>query len=92
MVGARAPCSSDPSSDGAIYVDVRSPERAAAGFPAGAGPNESEAGAEATIGRGETTVGALAEKLTAATPEGRAQAAAAEEAEAEIGRRQRRRQ
>jgi cell division septal protein FtsQ len=72
---------SDPSSAGAIYVDVRSPERAAAGFPAGAGPHESEAGAEATIGRGETTVGALAEKLTAATPEGRAQAAAAAEAE-----------
>jgi cell division septal protein FtsQ len=72
---------SDPSAAGAIYVDVRSPERAAAGFPAGAGPHEGEMGAEGQIGTGASTVGALAAQLSAATPEGRAQAAAAEEAE-----------
>ncbi|HEY7836226.1 MAG TPA: hypothetical protein VIB59_02095 [Solirubrobacteraceae bacterium] len=72
---------SDPSSAGAVYVDVRTPERTAAGFATGAGPQEAEAGAEAQIGRGESTVGALAEKLAAATPEGRAQSAAAEEGE-----------
>jgi cell division protein FtsQ len=72
----------DSSSAGALYVDVRSPERAAAGFAAGGGPRETEGGAgEAQIGKGESTVGTLAAKLAEATPEGRAQAAAAESGE-----------
>ncbi len=69
----------DSSSAGAVYVDVRSPERAAAGFAAGSGPHETEGGAgEAQIGKGESTVGTLAAKLAEATPEGRAQAAGGE--------------
>ena len=67
----------DSSSAGAVYVDVRSPERAAAAFAAGSGPHEMEGGAsEAQTGNGESTVGTLAAKLAEATPEGRAQAAA----------------
>ncbi|HXB14594.1 MAG TPA: FtsQ-type POTRA domain-containing protein [Solirubrobacteraceae bacterium] len=69
----------DSSSAGAVYVDVRSPERAAAGFAAGAGPRETEGGTgEAQIGKGESTVGTLAAKLAEATPEGRAKAAGGE--------------
>ena len=69
----------DPSSAGAVYVDVRSPERAAAGFAPGTGPHEaegSEGAGETQIGRGETTVSALAAGLAAATPEGRAHSGA----------------
>jgi cell division protein FtsQ len=64
----------DSSSAGALYVDVRSPERAAAGFAAGGGPREAEGAGEAQIGKGESTVGTLAAKLAEATPEGRAKA------------------
>jgi cell division septal protein FtsQ len=67
----------DSSAAAAVYVDVRTPERAAAGFTAGAGPHEA-GGGETQIGKGESTVAALAEKLAAATPEGRAQSAAGE--------------
>ncbi len=54
----------DSSSAGASYVDVRVPGRPAAGFPAGSGP--ASAG-EAEGGSGmESTIAALAAKLTAA--------------------------
>ena len=69
---------SDPSSASALYVDVRTPERAAAGYAAGTAPHEGEAGAasEVQVGKGESTVSALAAGLAAATPEGREKAAA----------------
>jgi len=80
------------SSAGALYVDVRSPERAAAGFAPGTAPHEGEGPAtgEAQIGKGESTVSALAAGLAAATPEGREAAAKSEgeggsEASAEEG-------
>jgi cell division protein FtsQ len=67
------------SSAGALYVDVRTPERAAAGFAPGSAPHEGEAGAtaETQMGKGESTVSALAAGLAAATPEGREHAAEA---------------
>ncbi len=67
------------TSAGALYVDVRSPERAAAGFAPGSAPHEGEGAAtgEAQIGKGESTVSALAAGLAAATPEGSEPSAAA---------------
>jgi uncharacterized membrane protein YgcG len=67
-----------PSSAGALYVDVRTPERAAAGFPPGSAPHEREGAAtgEVPTGKGESTVAALAAGLAAATPEGREHSAA----------------
>jgi cell division protein FtsQ len=64
----------EPTSAGALYVDVRSPERAAAGFAPGSAPHEGEGAAtgEAQMGKGESTVAALAAGLAAATPEGSA--------------------
>ena len=63
----------EPSAAGATYIDVRTPERAAAGFAPGAGPAETGGGAsEGQLGKGESTVATIAEKLAAATPEGRA--------------------
>jgi cell division protein FtsQ len=56
----------DPSSAGAIYIDVRLPGRPAAGFPAGAAPRSQSSGSESTAGS-ESTVGALAEGLPAPT-------------------------
>ncbi|HEY4450211.1 MAG TPA: cell division protein FtsQ/DivIB [Solirubrobacteraceae bacterium] len=53
----------DPSSAGAIYIDVRVPDRPAAGFPAGAGP-PSAASASERIGTSESPIGALAESLS----------------------------
>ncbi len=59
----------DSSSVGADYVDVRLPERPAAGFPPGAGPQHSEEGtAESHQGAAESTVSALAAGLSAANP------------------------
>lgn len=59
----------DSSSAGASYVDVRLPERPAAGFPPGAGPQHTEEGtAESHQGASESTVSALAAGLTAANP------------------------
>jgi cell division protein FtsQ len=68
-----------PSSAGALYVDVRTPERAAAGFAPGSAPHEREGAAtgEVQTGKGESTVAALAAGLAAATPEGRERSAAA---------------
>jgi cell division protein FtsQ len=68
----------DAGSAGALYVDVRTPERAAEGFSAGSGPHEPEpgSGGEVQIGKGESTVSALAAGLAAATPEGRAHSGA----------------
>ncbi len=72
-----------PSSAGALYVDVRTPERAAAGFAPGSAPHEGEgsATAETQMGKSESTVSALAAGLAAATPEGHEKSAsgAAEE-------------
>jgi cell division protein FtsQ len=84
----------DSSSAGASYVDVRVPERPAAGFPGGVAPTPSGAEAEAS---GATTAGgaesseSLTEKLstaagggsTTAAPSGSAQAEAEEKGEAE---------
>lgn len=69
----------EPTAASALYVDVRTPERAAAGFAPGSAPHESEGGAtgEAQMGKGESTVSALAAGLAAATPEGREHSAAA---------------
>jgi cell division protein FtsQ len=53
----------DPSSAGAIYIDVRLPERPAAGFPAGAGPALAPAASEHAPSS-ESPVGALAEGLS----------------------------
>ena len=78
----------DESSAGALYVDVRSPERAAEGFAPGQAPATAETaggGGEAQIGKGESTVSALAAGLAAATPEGRAQSAAKSEEESSEG-------
>jgi cell division protein FtsQ len=60
----------DPSSAGAAYVDVRMPERPAAGFPAGVTPptassSEGSAGAGEHTSTTESTVGALAAGLNA---------------------------
>ncbi len=74
----------DESSSGAIYVDVRTPERAAEGFAPGQAPATAETaggGSEAQIGKGESTISTLAAGLAAATPEGRAQSAAKGEEE-----------
>jgi cell division protein FtsQ len=61
----------DASSAGASYVDVRLPERPAAGFPGGVAPSLTSAEAEASSGStgGESTE-ALAERLSAAVPGG----------------------
>jgi cell division protein FtsQ len=69
---------------GAVYIDVRTPERAAEGFAPGQAPPTAQTaggGSEVQIGKGETTVSALAAGLAAATPEGRAQSAAKSEEE-----------
>jgi cell division protein FtsQ len=55
----------DASSAGAIYVDVRLPNRPAAGFPAGAGPALGAAAASSEhAATSESPVGALAESLS----------------------------
>jgi cell division protein FtsQ len=58
----------DPSSAGAFYVDVRSPERPAAGFPGGVAPaaEGSEAEASSATSSGGESTEALAEGLTKA--------------------------
>lgn len=63
----------DPSSAGASYIDVRLPARPAAGFPAGVTPpGAPTSGEEASTlpsgGSSESTVGAIAESLSASTP------------------------
>jgi cell division protein FtsQ len=63
----------DPSSSGASYVDVRLPERPAAGFPAGTAPPSSGAASEASstaepAAGGESTVQALAAGLARNNP------------------------
>ena len=72
----------DPSSAGASYVDVRVPERPAAGFPAGVLPPAS-AGAAAAVGSSEpagpteSTVASLAAGLTSGGGEASSPAASA---------------
>ena len=65
----------DTSSAGAVYVDVRLPQRPAAGFPAGVSPAGVEAatggtgtGAATSAGGSQATIEALAEALRSATP------------------------
>jgi cell division protein FtsQ len=61
----------DPSSAGASYIDVRLPERPAAGFPAGDAPSSD--GADSSAGQSstpESTVAALAAGLSADTSGG----------------------
>jgi cell division protein FtsQ len=56
-----------PRSAGATYVDVRVPERPAAGFPPGSAPRSAQAGSSAAEGVGAPeSAGALAAGLTAA--------------------------
>jgi cell division protein FtsQ len=80
----------DPSSAGASYVDVRLPERPAAGFPAGVAPPAADASG-ATPGTGESasersptseesTIAALASGLSAAGAGGAATGAPAQTA------------
>jgi cell division protein FtsQ len=57
----------DHSSTGASYVDVRVPDRPAAGFPAGTTPPDVSTSSEAAGSSSESTVGALAEGLTKET-------------------------
>jgi hypothetical protein len=56
----------DPSSEGASYVDVRLPERPAAGFASGAVPATSAATGEPSSPSDPTTAAALAAGLTSA--------------------------
>jgi cell division protein FtsQ len=64
----------DPSSSGASYLDVRVPERPAAGFPSGTRPassstaatGSSEASGQASPGAQEGTIAALAARLAGA--------------------------
>jgi cell division protein FtsQ len=56
----------DPSSAGASYVDVRMPERPAAGFPGGAAPEASTTAAEPTSASESATAAALSADLAAA--------------------------
>jgi cell division protein FtsQ len=67
----------DPSSAGASYVDVRLPERPAAGFPAGGGPSSDAAAATGQSSTPESTVAALAAGLSADTSGGSAAASGA---------------
>jgi len=57
----------DPSSAGASYIDVRLPERPAAGFSAGSAPSASAVSTTGQASTPESTVSALAEGLTAIT-------------------------
>jgi cell division protein FtsQ len=62
----------DPTSTGASYVDVRVPQRPAAGFPEGVAPSATPAGQAAASGESHgasgSTVAALAENLEASNP------------------------
>ena len=58
----------DSSSAGASYVDVRLPERPAAGFPAGVQAPDSTSGSPESTGATESTVASLAAALTAGAP------------------------
>jgi cell division protein FtsQ len=60
----------DPSSAGASYVDVRLPERPAAGFSSGVAPSDGAASTAGQVSTPESTVAALAEGLTATTSGG----------------------
>jgi cell division protein FtsQ len=60
----------DPSSAGASYVDVRLPERPAAGFSSGGVPSDGAASTAGQVSAPESTVAALAEGLTATTSGG----------------------
>jgi cell division protein FtsQ len=57
----------DPSSAGASYIDVRLPERPAAGFAAGSGPSNGTTSTAGGASTPESTVAALAAGLTATT-------------------------
>jgi cell division protein FtsQ len=76
----------DPSSAGASYVDVRLPERPAAGFPGGVAPASTASEAEASspsVSTGGESTEALAEKLSMAVGGGSAAGSSAATGEAE---------
>jgi cell division protein FtsQ len=60
----------DPSSVGASYIDVRLPERPAAGFSSGGVPSDGAVSTTGRVSTPESTVAALAEGLTATTSGG----------------------
>jgi cell division protein FtsQ len=71
----------DPSSAGASYVDVRSPERPAAGFPAGVTPPSAAGGeAESPNPSASESAESLAQGLTSATGAAEPQATSTTEA------------
>jgi hypothetical protein len=67
----------DSSSQGASYVDVRLPERPAAGFPSGSGPSGSATVAAGQASTPESTIANLAAGLRANTTGGPAAGAGA---------------
>jgi cell division septal protein FtsQ len=80
----------DPSSHGAIYVDVRLPSRPAAGFPEGAAPafpeGSAQSTAEAPAGTGgEAPVSALARGLAADNPNSSSSSGSGAGGESETG-------
>jgi cell division protein FtsQ len=60
----------DPSSTGASYIDVRLPERPAAGFPSGSGPAGATTSTTGQASTPESTIASLAAGLRANTPSG----------------------
>jgi cell division protein FtsQ len=60
----------DPSSTGASYIDVRLPERSAAGFPSGSGPAGGTTSTTGQASTPESTIASLAAGLRANTPSG----------------------
>jgi cell division protein FtsQ len=60
----------DPSSTGASYIDVRLPERPAAGFPSGSGPAGATTSTTGLASTPESTIASLAAGLRANTPSG----------------------
>jgi cell division protein FtsQ len=70
----------DPSSAGASYIDVRLPERPAAGFAAGTAPPESTASTAVQTTTPESTVAALAAGLKATAGGGSTTAAGSQAA------------
>ncbi|MFI4993221.1 MAG: cell division protein FtsQ/DivIB [Solirubrobacterales bacterium] len=71
----------DPSSTGASYIDVRLPERPAAGFPSGSGPASGTTSTTGQASTPESTIASLAAGLRANTPSGPAAGAGATPAE-----------
>jgi cell division septal protein FtsQ len=79
----------DQSSQGAADIDVRLPQRPAAGFPAGVTPSGTGASPGASgseqLGSGESTIAALAARLTTASGGGASTSSPAEPAASATG-------